>query len=358
MQSSKASGWRVALVFGVLLFGMLASSVAFAQDSITLDRRVKGASKVLGTISAVSPTEVTVASASGEKTVPANQIARLTLSDDPAELRQARQSLLAGQYEQAVETLEKGALPDTARDVLRQEWSYCLAMAKANLALRGSGDVQEALKLTADFLRKERDSFHFYPAVEVLGQLAEAAGKYDDAARYYQQLRKAPWPDYALRPYILTARALRGQGKTAEAIEQYEEALKANATDQEAIRQQTLSRIGRASCRAAAGAAEAEAAVTELEEIVAKNDPDDQELFAEAYLALGDAYRQLQRPMDASLAYLHIDLLFYSQRDAHAQALYYLTTLWPQLQQPDRAVEAKKLLNERYPGTVWSRKAG
>lgn len=332
------------------------SPMAYGQDTITLDRRVKGSTKILGTITSVSKTEVTIKTASGEKTVPANQIARLNLANEPSELRQARQALIGGQYEQAIENLQRGELPDDAADLIRQEWKYCLASAKAQLALRGGANAKESLALMLDYLKTEKDTYRFYPAVELLGQLAEVTGANEEAVKYYQQLRKAPWPEYAVRPSILIGRALRSQGKYQEALAQYDEALKATASDPATLRQQTLARIGKAASAAELG--QAAESIQTLEDIIAKNDPNDQELFAEAYLALGTAYRQSQKPLDAILAYLHIDLLFYSQQDAHAQALYHLTNLWPQLQQPDRAVEARKLLNTRYPGTIWSQKAG
>lgn len=350
--------WKVAWASMVIMGWVLVAqaSIAGAQDTITLDRRVRGSTKILGTITAVSKTEVTIKTGSGEKTVPANQIARLTLADEPSELRQARQALIGGQYEQAIENLQQSELPEDAPDLVRQEWKYCLATSKAQLALRGGANAKEALAQMLDFLKTERDTYRFYPAVELLGQLAEATGANEEAVKYYQQLRKAPWPEYAVRPSILIGRAMRSQGKYQEAVGQYDEALKTTASDPATLRQQTIARIGKAASQAELG--QAAESVQTLQDIIDKNDPNDQELFAEAYLALGAAYRQSQRPMDAVLAYLHIDLLFYSQQDAHAQALYHLTNLWPQLQQPDRAVEARKLLNTRYPGTIWSQKAG
>jgi tetratricopeptide (TPR) repeat protein len=238
---------------------------------------------------------------------------------------------------------------------MKQEVEYHRLFAKAHLALRGEGDARETASQLFEFLRRERNTYHFFPAVELIGDLSVVGGDYANAAKYYQQLSKAPWPDYQMRSFVLIGDALRLQGDHAGALRQYDQALGLPANEPLAIRQQTLSRIGRAACVAETGsAAEAQ---RELEDVIAKNDPSDEELFAQAYLALGTAYRKADQSMDAVLAYLHIDLLFYSQRTAHAEALYRLTELWPKVEQPARAVETRQLLLARYPGTVWAKRA-
>jgi hypothetical protein len=55
------------------------------------------------------------------------------------------------------------------------------------------------------------------------------------------------------------------------------------------------------------------------------------------------------------LAFLHVDTLFFADADQHAQALYYLSDLWGQLNQPDRALEARTTLKNRYAGTRWAK---
>jgi tetratricopeptide (TPR) repeat protein len=155
---------------------------------------------------------------------------------------------------------------------------------------------------------------------------------------------------------VLLGEALRAEGKCDEASAEFERALATSATDPTAVRQQTLARVGKAACQAEQG--QVEEAIAQLQDALLKNDPADDPLFAQIYLALGSAYRRANQPLDALLAYLHVDLLFYGQREAHAEALYYLTQLWPQVDQPARAVEARQLLQERYAGSVWAKRAG
>jgi tetratricopeptide (TPR) repeat protein len=311
---------------------------------------------MIGKITDVSPTEITLTVGGTERKVPVNQVQRINLAGEPAALRQARSAVLAGQYEQALESLASLTDEDTKSPILRQEIGFYRVLARAKLALLGSGDPKAAEEEMKSFAGKERTTFHFFEIAELLGDLAKASGDYAAAAGYYRYLAKAPWPDYALRSDVLLAGALRAQGKFSEAIAQYERALAASATDPVAIRQQTLARIGKAACLAQQG--QATEAVEELQDVITKNDPVDEQLFAQAYLALGTAYRQANQTLDAVLAYLHIDLLFYGQREAHAEALYNLTELWPQVDQPARSVEARQLLQSRYAGTVWAKRAG
>ncbi len=339
---------------GLFCSFLIASQLA-AQDTITLNRSARRGSKLLGKITAVSPTEITVTSAGSERTVPVNEVQRISLANEPAGLRQARAAVQAGQFEQALENLE-GLDIRSADTVLRQEIGFYRVLAQAELALVGGGDPKEAEAAMMAFLGRERTTYHFFEIAETLGHLATASGDYANAARYYQQLDKAPWPEYKLRSNILLGDVWRTQAKWDEAISHYEQALAVNATEASVVRQQTFARIGRAACQAERG--QSAEAIHALQDVIAKNDPADDPLFAQAYLALGSAYRQSQHPMDAVLAYLHVDLLFYGQREAHAEALYYLTELWPQVDQPARAVEARQLLQTRYAGTVWAKRAG
>jgi tetratricopeptide (TPR) repeat protein len=343
-------------VIGGLMVAVLAAVQLEAQDTITLGRRVRGGSKLLGKITGVSPTEITVSTSGTERKVPVNEVARISLSGEPVALRQGRTAILAGQYEQALESLQGLELSDSNDAILRQEVGFYRVLAQAQLALLGGGDAKEAEAAMKAFLVKERNTYHFFEIAEVLGHLARAAGDYAGAARYYQQLAKAPWPEYELRSTVLLGDALRAQSKWDEAAALYERALNVNAADPTAVRQQTLARIGKAACQVELG--QVDVAIGQLQEVVAKNDPADDPLFAQVYLALGAAYRKADQPLDAVLAFLHVDLLFYGQREAHAEALYYLTELWPKVDQPARAVEARQLLQSRYAGSVWAKRAG
>ena len=78
--------------------------------------------------------------------------------------------------------------------------------------------------------------------------------------------------------------------------------------------------------------------------------------MAEAYLRQGDCYQEQQKIRDAVIAYLHVDVLFPTEKELHAEALYRLARLWAPAGRPDRAREASAKLNEIYPDSEWTRK--
>ena len=51
------------------------------------------------------------------------------------------------------------------------------------------------------------------------------------------------------------------------------------------------------------------------------------------------------------LAFLHTDLMYSADADSHAEALYYLSKHWTDV---NKAAIAKSTLRERYAGSVWT----
>ena len=65
-----------------------------------------------------------------------------------------------------------------------------------------------------------------------------------------------------------------------------------------------------------------------IEQMIQDTDPEQKELQARAYNALGDCYERAGRTKDALLAFLHVDVLYSTVPDAHAEALSHLVKLW------------------------------
>jgi outer membrane protein assembly factor BamD (BamD/ComL family) len=59
---------------------------------------------------------------------------------------------------------------------------------------------------------------------------------------------------------------------------------------------------------------------------------------------------------EAILSYLKTDLLYGSQSEQHAEALYRLTQLWSKVGDNQRAADSKQKLEKLYPTSPWVKK--
>src|SRR4029079_9823362 len=154
------------------------------------------------------------------------------------------------------------------------------------------------------------------------------------------------------RANIASGRALIGEKQYDQALDKFKAVLGSGESTTEAVRQKNLATVGRAICLAETG--KVDEAVTILKDLIDKNDPQDAVLFARLYNALGRCYLKQNKPKDAVLAFLHTDMLYQADADAHAEALYYLSKHWTDINKADRANAAKNTLRERYAGSVWA----
>jgi tetratricopeptide (TPR) repeat protein len=334
----------------LLVSAGLAPQAALAQFDQVFGRR---GTPTRGTITSVSPTEIVIQSSGATQNFAVNDVRLVTFADDPPELNRARQSLLAGQLEQALEDLKKVNVANIGREIIKQDVQFYLALAQAKIALARGGDKNKAAADMMAFYRANPGSFHYFEAAEVLGDLAMGLDKPDSAKPFYDELAKAPWADYKMKAAVLGADALRAKGDYAAALPEYEKVIGASIDTPEASRQKLFSSLGKAECLANTG--NPDEAIKICESIIKDNPSTDMELFGRAYNALGVAYLQANKPQDAALAFLHVDTLFFGDPNQHAQALYYLSDLWNQLNQADRALDARTTLKTRYAGTRWSR---
>ncbi len=303
-----------------------------------------------------SPAQIVIDVQGSKRTIAVNEVRRVTLADDPAELRRGRDNILQGQIEAGYDDLRKVDVAAIKRPLTKADLQYYLAYCQGKLALTGGGDKDAAHKAMLAFVGANSKSYHFFQAAELLGDLAVSLGDHDLAARYYGALAdKAPWPDYKMRGAVLKARALQQKGDFAGALAEFEAVVASSVDTPAAMQQKLMAQAGKASCLAGTGAA-AEG-IKLAEEIIMKNSPEDNaELFGRTYNALGACYLKDSKPKEALMAYLHTDVLFYAEPEVHAEALYSLSKLWLQLKKQDRADSARNLLNDRYSGSSWAKK--
>ena len=353
MNEKRMIGWAGPLV--VAAHAVLAlTSVSYGQqqfDSVFGDR----GTPTYGTIEEVSRTQISINTNSGKKLFPVNEIQKVTFKGEPRELRNARDAIIKGQLESAQADLGKISTADIARPEILQDIEFYKAYCDGRLALVGGGDKGAAVRALRAFETNvaNQNSYHYYAAMELLGDLAVALSSYDNGIRYYGKLSEAPWPDYQLRASLLQAHAMVASGLYSDALAKYEEVLASSVDDARAREQKLVATLGKAVCIAETG--EAQSAIDSVTKIIEENDSREKpQLFARAYNALGTCYLKANKPQDALLAFLHVDLLFNQDPDAHAEALFYLSDLWRSVNKPERAIRARSLLESRYSGSPWA----
>lgn len=341
---------KMSLLFVVALLASVASQrpVAAQLDKVF----IAGKAPVAGTVQEMSKDKVTVDVGGAPRTFEVNDIAKITYGDDPQVLTKSREAALAGQLEAALTDLNSIS-PDGLRDVAKQDVLYYRAFCAAKISISTGGKREEAITGLMEFVKGNPGSYHFYEAAELLGDLATAGGDHAKAAVYYGQLAKAPWADYKLRANVMVARALTAQKKFAEALEKYDLVIKSDEGNAEANRQKTMAKVGTAVCLAETGKPDEGLAL--VEDVIKNNDSKDSLLFARAYNALGTCHLKANRSKDALTAFLHVDLLYGTVSDAHAESLFYLTKLWSDVNKADRALDCRTTLKSRYGGSPWAK---
>jgi tetratricopeptide (TPR) repeat protein len=296
--------------------------------------------------------EVTLDMSGVSRPIAVNEIVRITYSGEPSELGTARNNVLQRNYGQALADLKKLDGQPLDRDLIKHDVDYYKALCLARMAMSEGGDKNAAMTAMLNFAKSAPQSYHFYEAAEVLGDLAMASGRFADAERFYGPLASAPWGDYKMRANNTIGRAMIAQKKFQEAAAKFDEVIASELATAEAAQEKLLATTGKAICLAETDQADAGLAL--LADIIAKNDPENKELFARTYNALGRCYVKLGQPKEALAAFLHTDILYFEEPEAHAEALYHLSKLWTDVNKSDRAVAARNTLRERYAGSVWN----
>lgn len=308
----------------------------------------------IGKLTEMSPTEVTVELGATKRKFPVNEIDTVFFDSEPNELTQARNAVRAGRYEDAGRMLGKIDASSLNRDELVQDVEFYKALAAARMALAGTGSKKDAGRHLLNFEKANKANFNYFEACETLGDLLMALGSFDQAESYYGKLAAAPWPDYKMRSGVLIGRALVGQKKFDKAVDAFDGVLAIDASGKEADRQKLAATLGKAS--ALAGSGKTDEAIKSVEELIAKADSENLELFARAYTILGNCYKAAGKKKEALMAFLHVDLLYPRFPEQHAEALANLATLWAELDKPDRASQAAAQLKEKYPNSAWAQK--
>jgi len=333
---------------------LAAGCLALQVSSLLAVDRVKRLNEppIPGKITEITAQDVTVEQAGVPKKVGVNEIDSVTFEGEPPELAQARVFVNNARYADAMSSINKIDLDAVKRPEVKQDIEFYKAIAATRAALAGSANKSTAGKLLAAFSKNNPASFHFLEAEEAMGDLFMSLGKVDSALPFYAKLAATPWPDYQMRAAVLTGRALETQKQYDKAIKKYEEVISRDMQGKEADKQRLSATLGKATSLSASG--KTDDAIKLIEGVIAKADPEQLEVHARAYNALGECYLAAGKKKEAMLAFLHVDVLYAGFPEQHAQALYHLSKLWTEADKAQRAVDASRTLKEKYPNSRWA----
>lgn len=332
----------------------LACGSWLAADEIEL----RDGKKILGTIQKEAANDVHILSQgkTEPQSVAVNRIAKIHYTGQPALLTHARSMEDAYELKTAAAEYSKVQAELKSKPLVLQAAQFGEARVLALLALDESTGLEQSIARLEKFEQENPESRHHFPLQELRGRLYFEKKDFAKAVLAFEELAKAPWLEARLESLKYQGRILRAQNKLDHAIARFDEVVdtKLESGEQKLILAEAL--VEKARCLLAQDKREKE--IQSLEQAIDAAPTQAQNVQAEAYVALGDAFRATQRTKDALLAFLHVELLFAKNKELHARALYNLVQLWNELGQPDRAAAVRKNLKTNYPDSSWYKKLG
>ncbi len=331
--------------FFALLLVVLGVSVAQAQtDRLYPD----DGEAVIGKIKSLNKNEIVISVGGKDQTFASSDVTRILFQGDPAELTRGRELEMEGQYQQAFDELGKLNIAKLARDVIKADAEFYLVNAQGQLALSGQGDLNKATADVINFVQNNPDSWHFYAATRLLGDLAKALGNYDKAAQFYGYLRNTSSRELQVESVYQLGmiKLLQNDLEPAKEALAKVAGLKPNSAGEKRL--QTLAKAGMAVITAQQG--NGSEALKMVNDLIAQLNPTDTQTAAAIYNAQGASYQALGDDEGALLAYLHTQLAYSTHAAEHVVALKQLIELWGKVGKPDRAAQARGELQQRYPG--------
>lgn len=323
----------------------LSGSVAHAQT----DRLYpKQGDVVIGKMKSIDKNEIVMTAGGKDETHATSDVQRVLFQGEPKELTQARDFVLDSQFEQAFAELKQVNIADLPRDVMKADAQFYLVLSQGELALSGQGDLNKATTDAFAFVRANSDTWHYYSAMRLLGDLAKALGNYEKATQFYGILGNSPARDLKIEAVFQGGMVKLAQDDLEGAKTALSKVAGVKPNSPAEKRLKTLSEAGLAVVAAKQG--QGDAALEMVNQLIVGLSPTDTQTAATIYNAQGASYLALGDDEGALLAYLHTQLMYSMHASEHVEALKQLIELWTKVGKPDRAAQARGELQQRYPG--------
>ena len=303
---------------------------------------------VIGKIKSIAREGVVITAGGKDKAFPSGDIRRILFQGDPPELTRAREFVVDGQFDQAADELKQMDFSKISRKDIKADAQFYLALSRGEMALAGQGDLAAASTAALGFVKQNSDSYHFYSATRLLGDLAKALKNYEKAAQFYGYMLKSRSTDIQVEAVYRSGTVKLAANDVAGAKADFGKVMGIKATSAEMKRFQTLAEASLAVVTAKEG--KGNEAIGMVNKLIKTLNPTDTATAAKIYNALGASQLAAGNDEDALLAYLHTQLMYSMHAESHVEALKQLAELWTKIGKPDRAAQARGELQQRYPG--------
>ena len=330
------------------------STLATAQDDVFVFRDNGRTTKISGKVTDFAPGMVMIDEGNKTTEIPETSIKKIEFGGEPSALGRARDRMDDGRYADCLEELGKIEEAPSS-PFIQHEIDYLNAYCNAQIALRG-GDVTANVAGGAinSFVRNYAKSYKFYDATELLGRLLMAIGKPDLAEKEFAKLAQSADPQDQINGYFYQGQAMLLQDNIAGAKTSFSSIGTVDSVDDYAQQYKLVAQCQLARIKALEG--DPEGGIADIEAIIKKESPDNKLVFAYAYNARGECYLKQGKTKDAAIAFLFTELLCSLQPEPHAEALFRLAQLWPELEELDRANRARSIIKTRYRNSYWATK--
>lgn len=337
-------------VLAALVLGLLTGR-ASAVDEVVLQSTGE---TIRGTIANITKSGLEVQQTGRATPVAVTDIADIRWDSEPPELNITRIRERNGELEEALKSYQTLADSiEAAKVEMKKDVNFLVARTLGKQAIADPAKKDAAIKALEDFVNANAESIRYYEALDWLGRVQKATGELAAAKTTYQRIAGAEIPEIKTSGLNALGRVKIEEEDFAGATADFDQVIQAGGQGPAAMRQQFAAQLGKAIVLQKQG--DNAGSTKLLDEVIAKSSPDDAAVQAEAFLQKGICHEALGQQQDALLAFLHVDILFSSQPDAHAEALFHLTRLWDAAGRADRAGAARAGLTQRYPNSEWAK---
>lgn len=336
----------------LVLLSFVVTPSVFAQSDtlVKLDD-----SRVAGKLLSMTPEAVEMDVRRSTTSIPSREIDHIKFYDQARRTEQARDYIEDKQFELAARELATmNEEWSKARAVTVVEGMYLLAKVKTELALSGAEGhtLSDAVGVVREVRERGKEHYRYHAAGLLYAQLGKAAGRLDLAEKEYTDLADVPDGRIALEANLELGFVQLINQQYDDALKSFEKASAVDATDPESAKKKLVAKLYAEVANAGKG--QVDAAVNSIQSMLKDQSPDDAYVNGYAYNALGTAYQMANKLKEAEVAFLHTELLFPSNSDAHAEALYHLVQIWQKMGKSDRITEGRDKLMTNYGGTYWT----